>query len=272
MKKISIYFNVLRYGIRNKYTRSHARYKTYPYSKANTIQLEDYLASSPSRDAVVFVGLKQVRHSMGVDDPFDYLNDILAKTFDTLIVPTFTPSVIKTGVFDIRNTPSENGAFSQLFMRQADCRTMSPFKSFCIKSSRAKDIMQLQTMNDYAEGGIFEYLHSNDLVSINVGTVNPRFSTIHFCEYQGKAPYLLPRSVKVNVIGKNGLGAEDMYYYLDNKIKVKFNRNKLEKDLVNAGLITIMVINDLVVRLISERLAFDFMLDRMRKDPYYLVD
>lgn len=272
MNKFSIYYNLIRYGFRNKYTRSHARYNTFPFSPTNDSKLREFLSGVPSKDAVVFVGLKQICHSMGVENPYEYLQDLLEEKFETLIVPTFTPSVLTTGIFDVRTTPSETGSFSQQFMHQAEIRTLSPFKSFALMGSRGNDIMSLQTFNDYSENGIFDYLYSNEITSINIGTANPRFSTIHYCEYTAELPYLLKEKPEIRVIDHEDNETLNKYFYLGYKQRLKFNRNKIENHLIKAGLLEKLVINDLIVRIINERKAFDLMLANLKRDPYYLVD
>lgn len=272
MKKFSIYYNLIRYGYRNKYTRSHGRYKRFPFSRANDSKLREFLSGTPSRDAVVFVGLKQVRNSIGVENPYEYLRDLLEEKFETLIVPTYTPSVLTTGIFDVRTTPSETGSFSQQFLQQSGKRTMSPLKSFALLGPRENDIMSLQTFNDYSADGIFEYFYSNAITSINIGTVNPRFSTIHYCEYTADLPYLLKEKPKIRVMDHEGNEALNEYFYLGYKQRLKFNRDKIEKHLMKAGSLEKLVINDLIVRIINERKAFDLMLGNLKRDPYYLVD
>lgn len=271
MKKLATYVNYLRYGIRNKFIRPKLKYRDHPFSEDDAKRLSDFLASSGSDAAVAFVGLRQVKHSLGLEDPFTFTSKLLLDSFKTLIVPTFTGKVLETGVFDVVHTPTENGTFSQLFLQQADARTLCPFKSYALKGSRCQDILALDTLNDYSPQGSFEYIHQHDIVTINLGTIDTRPCCTHYAEFKSQLPYLLPRTVKVAVTDSQGATSTNEYFYLDNNIKIKLNLDKVERDLLKAGIARILTINDLVARILPEQEYFDYLLHRLKQDPYYLV-
>ncbi len=271
MKKILIHINYLRYGIRNKYIRPKLKYRDYPFSEDNVKRLSDFLASSGSDAAVAFVGLRQIKHSLGLEDPYTFMSQLLLDSFATVIVPTFTGNVLETGVFDVLRTPTENGTFSQLFLQQADIRTLCPFKSYAVKGSRCQEILALDTLNDYSPNGSFEYIHQQDIVTINLGTIDTRPCCTHYAEFKSKLPYLLPRKVKVSVTDTRGETSTNEYFYLDNNMKIKLNLDKVERDLLKAGLARKLTINDMVARILPEQKYFDYLLHQLKRDPYYLV-
>jgi len=271
MSRLSTYINYLRYGFRNRVIRPNIKYRDFPFSEDNSKRIIDFLISSGSDAAVAFVGLRQIKHSLGVNDPFTYTLNLLLDSFTTIIVPTFTGSVLETGVFDVVNTPTENGTFSHLFMQQADARTLCPFKSYAVKGPRSQEMMALDTLNDYSPHGSFEYIHQQDIVTINLGTIDTRPCCTHYAEYKSKLPYLLPRKVKVTVTDFQGATSTNDYFYLDNTMKLKLNLDKVERDLLKAGIARKLTINDLVVRILPEKKYFDYLLHRLSQDPYYLV-
>jgi len=222
--------------------------------------------------AVIFVGLKQIKYSLNIDNPLKFVDSIIKKYFDTQIVPTFTPSVLKTGVYDVRYTLSENGTFSNYFLKSSDYRTLSPFKSYAISGKLVSEIKQIQVFNDYLENGMFDYINRKNIISLNIGTIDVRPSTIHYCEYVSNVPYLKPRIIPVQIINENGNKSINNYYYLDYKRNVKFNRNKIERDLLKNGILTRLIVNDLVIRLINEQYCFEYLTNRLKKDPYYLIN
>ena len=272
MRIVNRYINLLRYGVRNRFIRPRKKYPDFAFDKDNLARLEDFLVSSGCESAVAFVGLKQVKHSLDVDNPFTTLHSILGTAFSTLLVPTFTPSVLNTGIFNATTTPSENGTFSQLFLRASGSRTLCPFKSYALQGARTAEILSLATHNDYAEGGAYYYINSHDIQTVNIGTSDLRFGAIHYAEYVAGVPYLLQRKLQITVIAQNGDSSEGEYLYLDYKTRVKFNRDKIERDLLKAGVATKLVINDLIVRILPEQRYFEFLMNKLRKDPYYLVD
>jgi aminoglycoside N3'-acetyltransferase len=272
MSRISRFANLISYGFKNKIIRPNKKYKPYLFSEDNSRRLSDFLASSRESSAIVFVGLKQVKYSMGVDNPFDYVNNVLAAAFDNLIIPTFTPAVLNTGSFDALNTPSENGTFSQQFLGVAESRTLCPFKSYAIKGNRTKEIMSLQTLNDYSDGGMYQFINSNDIITVNIGTTDVRFGAIHYSEYMSDLPYLLMRRMMIQVTDLSGNSSIGDYHYLDYKMKIKINRIKLEKDLLKAGIMSMIRINDLVVRLLPEKDYYNYLMQRLKANPFYLID
>ncbi|MDP3115412.1 MAG: AAC(3) family N-acetyltransferase [Candidatus Cloacimonadaceae bacterium] len=216
--------------------------------------------------------MKQVRYSLGAEDPYSHVDTILNNSFETVIVPTFTPAVLYTGVFDVSATESESGTFSQLFLKSAEGRTLSPFKSFALKGLMTPELLSLHTFNDYIAGGMFHFFNSNDVVSVNVGTMDIRFGTIHYLESMCNLPYIRHRDVRIRVIDSNGISRSSEYCHLDYKIRVKFSRDKIERDLHRAGIIKVLIINDMIVRIIPEIDCSDYLIKRLKADPYYLVD
>lgn len=272
MGRLLTYLNYLRYGIRNRVIRPNLKYQDHLFSADDAKRLSDFLASSGKDAAVAFVGLRQIKHSLGLEDPFTFTLNLLLDNFDTVIVPTFTGAVLETGIFDVVHTPTENGTFSQLFMQQSDVRTLCPFKSYAVRGTRHQEIMALDTLNDYSKKGSFEYIHQQDIVTLNIGTIDTRPSCTHYAEYKANLPYLLPRHVKVAVKDAQGMTNTNDYFYLDYNMKIKFNLDKVERDLLKAGIAKKMIIHDLVARILPEQKYFDFLMQQLKKDPYYLVN
>lgn len=273
MSFASRHYNILRYGIRNRLVRPNARYASYPYLEENCLKVKDFLSKFNAGSAVVFVGMRQAKYSLGLDNPFRQTTELLNEVYGSLIVPTFTHSVRNSGVYNVKSTRSEVGTYSQLFLNVADYRTLSPYKSYALKGEIVDSFRGLQYENDYAPGGAFEFVRNNAVTAINIGTMALKFSCIHYAEYLAKVPYLHNVSRQIKIIDHNNeikeITATEQNY---KGIAYKFNLLKVEKDLIKNELLFQIKINDLVVRVLPEQRYFDYIMDRLKKNPYYLVD
>lgn len=233
--------------------------------------LSDFINNIPTDTVIVLVGLKQVKYYAGTEDPAGFVIDLLLKKFKNIIVPTFTTSVKKTKYFDLQNTPSDYGAFANIFLKIAEYRTPSPFKSCAVKGPIVSKIQQLQFENDFASNGIFEFIYKNNISTINFGTVDIRPGLIHYAEYVKKVPYLKIEKEKIKVRNSNGEIEDKVFTQVSQKINYKFNRAKIEQDLIQNSLIQSQIFNGICMRYIPAEGHYHFFLERISKDPYYLV-
>lgn len=265
------YYNILKYGFRNIYNK---KIKSYGFKTNDGIakkSLSDFVNNIPSDTAVVFVGLKQLKYYARIENPAEYMIELLQRKFKNIIVPTFTASVKITKYFDVKNTSSESGAFSNAFLRVADYRTPSPFKSFAIKGPIISEIQQLQFDNDFASNGIFEFINNTRIPSVNLGTSDIRPICIHYAEYSKNVPYAQVEKEKIRIIYKDGSIDTKNISAFNYKMNYKVNRDKIEKDLIQNGLIKEQILNGICMRYIPEDGYFHFFLERISKDLYYLI-
>jgi hypothetical protein len=266
------YFNILRYGLRNIYNK---KIKSYSFNRNSDIVKESLLGfinNIQSDTIVAFVGLKQIKYHAGIENPAEYMIELLQRKFKNIIVPTFSASVKVTNYFDVKNTSSDSGAFSNAFLKVADYRAPSPFKSFAIKGPILAEIEQLQFDNDFAPNGIFEFINKNNIPSVNIGTLDIRPICIHYSEYLKNVPYAIIETKKVKIIDKSGNLEIKNTAAFSYKMNFKVNRDKINKDLIRNSLITEQIVNGICLRYIPEDGYFPFFLDRISKNPYYLIE
>lgn len=273
MSKLSRHWNFVRYGIRNRLIRPNLRYKKYKYTPDLVAKIQDWLCKFDTKSAVVFTGLRQAKYSLGFEDPFLQTTELFNQVYDSLIIPTFSPSVRDSRVYDVRATKSEVGVYSQLFMGIADFRTLSPYKSYAVIGPITDVFKTLRYDNDYASGGTFEHIVENAITTINFGTHDLRFGCIHYAEFLAKVPYRMTVGREITVIDHNG---ESRVVYAseqgDKGLPVKVNGRKIEKDLAKAGLLYQTKINDLIIRVLPDQRYFGYIMERLAANPYYLVD
>lgn len=100
------------------------------------------------------------------------LRDVLGAD-GTLVVPTFTPAFRKEspdGVFDLRETPSEVGYFSELVRTQPEARrNVDPTHSFAAVGGEAERFGTLHAKNTYDRTNVLGRLHEEGAWVLAIG-------------------------------------------------------------------------------------------------------
>jgi len=91
----------------------------------------------------------------------------------TLVVPTFTPTYrheSPDGVFDIEQTPSEVGYFTELVRsRPESVRNVDPTHSFTALGERAEEFGRLHARNTYDRNNVLGRLHEAEAWVLGIG-------------------------------------------------------------------------------------------------------
>ena len=110
----------------------------------------------------------------------------LAGPDGTIIIPSFSYSWgddSSEKVFDIINTPSKVGIFSEFMRVQPNVeRTLDPMFSYLIFGNNATNIAKVVGKNTFGADGMYQYLHKNNakLISFGLNKYDPTF--IHYAE------------------------------------------------------------------------------------------
>lgn len=108
-------------------------------------------------------------------EPETLLDALLAVLGDegTLVVPTFTPTYRREspdGVFDLQESPSEVGYFSELVRtRPAATRTVDPTHSFATLGGRAEEFGRLHAWSTYDRNNVLGRLHELGAWVLGIG-------------------------------------------------------------------------------------------------------
>jgi len=91
----------------------------------------------------------------------------------TLVVPTFTPTYRRRspdGVFDLEETPSEVGYFTELVRtRPAATRNVDPTHSFAALGARTEEFGRLHARNTYDRNNVLGRLHEAGAWVLGIG-------------------------------------------------------------------------------------------------------
>lgn len=110
----------------------------------------------------------------------------------TLVVPTHTFSLCNTdNVFDLENTKSETGPFTDLVRRQPGAvRQLHPYSSVTALGYNAAKICQNTSRHVYGGNSPFQRMVDNDALFISVGqNLERTIALIHHIEFIMGVPY-----------------------------------------------------------------------------------
>jgi aminoglycoside 3-N-acetyltransferase len=166
----------------------------------------------------------------------EVLNDLY--TPKTILVPTFTYSFTKTGIYDIKNSASEVGRFSEEIRKQFDPshRTRNPVFNV-IDTNKYLSKFQLKEESAFSKDSMFCLIHELGHVIVNIN-IDGLFGTyLHFLEYYHNVPYRYNKSF----LGKKILSNQKMenvdyqYYVRDLDKDTAWDREKIKSTLLEEG-------------------------------------
>ncbi len=177
---------------------------------------------------------------------FDILIDYLGKQ-GNILIPTFTYSVCKTKKFDIKNSNSETGLFSEKFRKRKFVkRTNHPIFSFAIFGKKFKYFNKANITTCFGKDSIFDFFLRNKGKIICLGCNLDRVTFTHHAEEIHKVNYRYLKKFKIflkarkkiintnyyvrKLTKKSRIDLRNLHKYLKQKKRIKeidFGRYKL---------------------------------------------
>ena len=133
-------------------------------------------------------------------------HDVIGES-GTLVVPTFTYSFSQKKVFDLENTPSDCGIFTELVRQHPDSiRSEDPNVSVAAIGAQATALISRLPSNTYDEDGFFGRFHRAKGVFCNLN-YSAGITFLHYVERCLKVPYRFDKTFR-GVFRKNGVEEE----------------------------------------------------------------
>lgn len=130
-------------------------------------------------------------------------------TEGTVIFPSFNHGAPyeKGEVFDIRSTPTTNGAIPEAFRKRPGVkRSMNPTHAFAVYGKDAEEIASAhEKAQAVGAGSPLDYLYKHDGCVLLLGVGYNRNTFHHYVETMTNAPCLSPRGEEYDVIDENGI-------------------------------------------------------------------
>jgi aminoglycoside N3'-acetyltransferase len=247
------------------------RGRTGPSPSPAAVSRFDALLDEHAADAdAVFVhaGLSDVRRAFDCD-PYRFLVDRFRAHFESVLVPGFTTSFKRSGVYHKRFSQPEFGTFARLFLEDADYRTDDAIHSILVAGPYRFE--ECDHHDSFGDNGCWEKLDRDDVLYVNVGTDWLTATQFHYLEQRYDVPY-------VDVTAHQGViyHADADYEQVTqlnhtDALLRKFNRPKLERVLERRGVLDVHDLGGLRVRFFRSRALRRALAPEIRRDPYYLI-
>tara|TARA_B100000963_G_scaffold360524_1_gene391724 strand:+ start:12298 stop:13107 length:810 start_codon:yes stop_codon:yes gene_type:complete len=207
-----------------------------------------------------------------LEDHFNFVKEISGEK--NLVFPTFNYDFLKNGVYSIDNDKSQVGVLSEYFRSQKSIfRTNEPVFNF--SSSKKLDFKRTDSLIDpFDKYSFFNYLHDNNDTLLHYGSPFSSTTFLHYIERKsGLLSYRYNKIFEGKIIDKDKVNNIKFLYHVRPKNEhLDYDYIKIEKDLISNG-IMLKIIDDRTSIVISNfKEMCDFIIDRIKKDPFYLLD
>lgn len=250
-------------------SRYHARRRV---STASRARFERVVARHARGEDAVFlhVGLSDVAAAFDVDDPYEYLLDVVRDEFESVLAPGFTDYFTTSGVYHKRYSRPKHGTFGRLFLQDADYRTDDAIKSILVDGPYRFEGRVHE--DSYHPNGCFEKLVADDVLVMDVGVPWFTCSHLHYFESVFDVPYMTEQSYEgvryddetshESVTQSSGRYTSPYY---------SFNKPKIQQAMADAGALDSYDFGGMTVLVFSLGDLQEVLREKLSDDPYYLV-
>jgi aminoglycoside 3-N-acetyltransferase len=256
---------------------------SYPDKK---ISLEDLvvffkkLGLSPGSTVLVHSDLRALIRSLDVakikDAPrvlYEAMIQVLGKE-GTLIIPTFNFDFCKGVSFDVRNTKSQMGIFTEYVRNLKESRrVLHPIYSFSIVGRLADELGGLRYKSSYGRDSVFGKLRDLDgkIMIINL-PYNHSMTFFHHVEEMEGCTYRYFKEFKGKITDHEGRTYEDTFIMLVRDLDkgVMTQVEPMGKVLEEQGVVNIEKLGKAVFKLVSANDVYRITAQKMKEDPYLL--
>lgn len=215
------------------------------------------------------------------DNFIDTLLDAVGPT-GTLIFPTFTLAVCKSGFFDVDKTAGEMGALSERArQRQDSIRTNHPIFSVAVMGARIPTFMSASVTSCFGEDTVFDRLHNMNatgadkgkvkFLTIGIETPPEAVTYIHAIEEKMKVPYRYHKMFPCRVQAGDEKVALDVEFFVRDLVRNVVFHKKACWDILkgNPGIRTTKF-GDSTLTALHEDKVFDYVTTAIAKQDNFL--
>lgn len=224
-------------------------------------------------DALVAAQIREVDKSEQLSVLADTIIDYLAKD-GTLIIPTFSYSFTNKEPFNVEQTPSKIGLFSEVFRKKPGAnRSRHPIFSVVIFGKNAEDYIDCSISDCFGPNTIFDKLYKKNAKIMCLGCGLNQITFTHYIEQQHNVPYRFNKSFS-GIIESTEKKEEIItdYFVRDLNIKSYLNLDTLKKSLIEKELLTISPIGRIGFYLVNSVEFFNEASNLLRTNIYSLIE
>ena len=194
----------------------------------------------------------------------------------TLIVPTFTYSFRRSQVFDIRNSPSTVGAFSEYVRTLPDAiRSRCPLFSMAVLGPDATDLMSRESNRCFGLGSIYQKLFDAGIKFVGLGVeYDYGYAFFMHLERLAEVPFRRDQRFQGRSIDAGGTEFDDeaIHFVRVEDPPWRRNRRRLCEEFVEEGVIREVTFNGIPHRMFDSNVFAPLVLDRLRHNPWCMAD
>ena len=201
------------------------------------------------------------------------LDTIKALKVKNILVPTFTFSFCNHEDFDVQNTKSAMGIFSEFFRKQPDARrSVDPLMSVAMIGEDFSVIDDISNIS-CGKGCTYDLLHQKGNVKfLFLGNrMSDCMTYTHYIEVIKNVPYRYAREFKGNVIN-NGVKEEKTYYlHVRYKGIEPFNDTRIDNLMLSNNGGKSITLGDGVINIADEDKVYKYLGEAIDKDPDFML-
>ena len=191
----------------------------------------------------------------------------------TILVPSFSYSATKGELFDVQNTPSEIGLFSEKFrMLDGVQRSKHPIFSVCAFGKYADEFVNSRLDDCFGENTLFDKLYSNNAKIITLGCAFERVTFSHYVEQSLNVPYRYFKKFSAEIMCLGNVTQLDVRYYVRNlDLHAELDLSMLEQIALEKSLIRQEKFGRFLARAIRAKDFFNIAKELILKDGFSLI-
>jgi len=191
----------------------------------------------------------------------------------TILVPSFTYSATKGEIFDVNETPSDVGLFSERFrLLDGVVRSHHPIFSICAYGKYSDYFISSSLEDCFGEGTFFDRLHFMNVKIVTLGCSLERVTFAHFVEQKLNISYRYFKMFAAQVLNSGVQNNFDVRYFVrDLKINTELDLNPLENEALRQNKIIIKPFGRFKARCISSKDFFQVASHLISDNEFALV-
>ena len=192
-----------------------------------------------------------------------------------IIIPTFSYSYFRNEKYNVKETKSTIGEFSNYFLENFDCyRNMEPNFSMAGIGPNIKDILNRDTIYTFGRNGIYQKIEDNNVKFLLIGiNWDQGLSYSMHIEHCAGVNYRYDKKFSGISIDYDSNEFEDkaIHFVKDLDLNPVRYRNRVGKILEEKGFATLVKFKYGNHRCVREKDYSEIALSKMKENPYYML-
>jgi len=212
-----------------------------------------------------------------VDSRLDHLIDEIKEYFSpagTILVPAFSYSSTKNEDYNIHETPSSVGLFSERFRHGSDVKRSShPIFSVCIWGRFGDHFLGGSNHDCFGPGTFFDLLFQRNVKLVTLGCDLSRLTFVHYVEQRKQVSYRFFKTFSGKIVDDGEeMDVNTNYYVRDTALKTGCNLALLAQAAAKNKLLRSGSAGRFPLQVISTSGFFTTATDLLAVDEYSLID